>query len=146
MPTRTTTSEVPVPVERTQQVAHGPAYLFGRPLGQILVHSMGLTEEKLAEALAAQADKGGRLGEVLVGMKAVTEEDVVRALAAQLDLEYVASISADDVEPELIARMPINFAKQNKLLPLKVESDQIVVVVSDSRLRPRSGGPSHGGV
>ncbi len=131
MPTRTTTSEIPVAVERTQQVAHGPAYLYGRPLGQILVQSMGLTEELLNAALLAQIEKGGRLGEVLVAMKACTEEDVVRALAAQLDLEYVSSISADDVEPELIARMPINFAKQNKVLPLKVESDQVVLVVSD---------------
>jgi general secretion pathway protein E len=129
--TRTSTAELPVVVERTQQVAHGPAYLFGRPLGQILIHSMGLTQEKLDEGLAAQAEKGGRLGEVLVGLKACSEEDVVRALAAQLDLEYVASISADDVEPELIARMPINFAKQNKVLPLKIESDQVVLVVSD---------------
>jgi general secretion pathway protein E len=127
---RTASGEQPI-TETTQMVSHGPAYLFGRPLGQILMHSAGLTEEKLTEALAAQTEKGGRLGEVLVGLKAVTEEDVARALAAQLDLEYVASISADDVEPELIARMPINFAKQNRVLPLKVESDQVALVVAD---------------
>src|SRR3954454_15616537 len=110
-------------------VSHGPAFLFGRPLGQILGHSMGLTEEKLNEALAAQKEKGGRLGEVLVGLKICTEEDVARALAAQLDLEYVSAIGIDDVEPELIARMPINFAKQNRVLPLKVENDQVALVV-----------------
>ena len=130
MPTRTPSGDSPI-TEQTQMVSHGPAYLFGRPLGQILIHSAGLTEEKLAEALASQAEKGGRLGEVLVGLKTCTEEDVARALAAQLDLEYVSSISADDVEPELIARMPINFAKQNRVLPLKIESDQVALVVAD---------------
>ena len=71
------------PTERTQRVAHGPAYLFGRPLGQILVQSFGLMPEKLEEALKVQAEKGGRLGEVLVGMRAVAEEDVTRALSEQ---------------------------------------------------------------
>jgi len=46
-----------VPPTRTQVVAHGPAYLFGRPLGQILVQSFGLLERKLEEALKAQIEK-----------------------------------------------------------------------------------------
>ena len=59
--------------ERTHVVTHGPAYLFGRPLGEILVESFGLPREKLDEALAAQLEKGGRLGEVLISLKAVTD-------------------------------------------------------------------------
>ena len=69
----------------TQVVSHGPAFLCGRPLGEILRHTSGLTEDKLQEALQIQAEKGGRLGEVLVGMKAISEEDVAKALGLQLD-------------------------------------------------------------
>src|SRR5687768_997139 len=76
--------------DRTQTVAHGPAYLVGRPIGEILKAIAGLTEDKLQEALAAQAEKGGRLGELLVGVKSVTEEQVARALGLQLDLPYLA--------------------------------------------------------
>src|SRR3954462_8941669 len=94
-----------VPPTRTQVVAHGPAYLFGRPLGQILVQSFGLMPEKLEEALKAQIEKGGRLGEGLVGMKAVSEEDVTRALAAQLDLPFLRSIGVDDIDAELVKRV-----------------------------------------
>jgi general secretion pathway protein E len=72
--------------ERTHVVSHGPAYLFGRPLGEILIESFGLPREKLEEALLAQKEKGGRLGEVLLGLKAITDEQVTRALGAQLDL------------------------------------------------------------
>lgn len=117
--------------ERTHVVTHGPAYLFGRPLGEILVESFGLPREKLEEGLAAQQEKGGRLGEVLVGLKAVSEEDVSRALGAQLDLEYLAFISVDDVDPELVKQVPINFAKQAKFIPLKRVGDFVAVAVAD---------------
>ncbi|NOK14905.1 type II secretion system protein GspE, partial [Corallococcus exercitus] len=53
--------------DATQVVAHGQAYLCGRPLGEILRALVpALTPEKIQEALAAQQEKGGRLGEVLV--------------------------------------------------------------------------------
>jgi general secretion pathway protein E len=119
------------PVERTAVVRHGAAYLFGRPLGEILIESFGLPREKLEEGLAAQVEKGGRLGEVLIGLKAVTEEQVTRALAAQLDLEYLDGISIDDVDPELVKIVPINFAKTSKFIPLKREVDGISVAVAD---------------
>jgi general secretion pathway protein E len=119
------------PLERTLVVSHGPAYLFGRPLGEILIESFGLEREKLTEALAAQKEKGGRLGELLVGMKVVTEEQVARALGAQLDLEYLAVISVDDVEAALVTSVPINFAKSAKFIPLKHEGELVAVAVAD---------------
>ena len=115
----------------TQVVAHGPAYLCGRPLGEILRHTSGLSEAKLQEALQIQADKGGRLGEVLVGMKAVGEEDVAKALGLQLDLPYLARIFIEEISPELIKRVPINFAKQAKMLPLFKEGDGVALAVAD---------------
>src|SRR4051812_26582675 len=74
--------------------------LCGRMLGEILQVTTGLSTERLEEALAAQAEKGGRLGEVLVGLKAVGEEDVAKALGLQLDLPYLARIFAEEVDPE----------------------------------------------
>ncbi|MCY1076391.1 type II secretion system ATPase GspE [Archangium lansingense] len=115
----------------TQVVSNGPAFLCGRPLGEILRHTRGLTEEKLQEALQLQAEKGGRLGEVLVGMKVISEEDVAKALGLQLDLPYLARIFLEEVDAELIRRMPINFAKQARILPLSVEGDAAVLAVAD---------------
>ncbi len=119
------------PVERTLVITHGPAYLFGRRLGEILVESFGLEKDKLDEALAAQKEKGGRLGEVLVGMKVSTEEDIARALGAQLDLEYLPVISIDDVEAELATSVPINFAKSSRFVPLKREGALVSVAIAD---------------
>ncbi|HUB10032.1 MAG TPA: type II secretion system ATPase GspE [Myxococcales bacterium] len=117
--------------ESTVQVSHGPAFLCGRPLGQILKETAGLSEEKLAEALAQQAEKGGRLGEILVGLKVLGEEEVLRALAIQLDLPFSAKLSIDEITPDLIEKLPINFAKQAKLLPLRQEGGAIVLATGD---------------
>ncbi|MFL5320063.1 MAG: type II secretion system ATPase GspE [Myxococcaceae bacterium] len=128
LPTPTPTE---TPTQETQIVSNAPAYLWGRQLGEILKSSCGLTDEKLNEALAAQAEKGGRLGEVLVALKHVTEEDVARALAAQLDIPYLARIFPDEVDGELVKKIPINFAKQARLLPLRMEGDVVAVAVAD---------------
>jgi len=126
------TPEVPQnQVERTQVVTQGPAYLCGRRIGEILRVTSGLTEEKLAEALAVQAEKGGRLGDVLVGLKAVPEEDVAKALGLQLDLPYLSRIFPEDVDAELVKRVPINFAKQARILPLHQEEGGVALAVAD---------------
>ena len=107
------------------------ASLCGRPLGEILKISAGLTDEKLEEALSTQAEKGGRIGEILVSMKTVSEEDVAKGLAAQLDLPYLARIQGEAVDPELLKKVPINFAKQARILPLSIEGDAVLLAVAD---------------
>ncbi len=93
----------------------------GRPIGEILLAHQAITPAKLEEALKLQAEKGGRVGELLVQLKACGEEQVLKALAAQLELPYQVRIANDEISPEMIKRVPINFAKQAKLLPLRYE-------------------------
>jgi general secretion pathway protein E len=104
----------------------------GRPLGEILVALTKLDPAVLAETLRAQAaEGGGRIGELLVQRKAVGEEDVARALAAQLDLPFASRISVEQVDVELARAMPINFAKQARILPLRRDGTSVVVAVAD---------------
>src|ERR1700737_3152782 len=112
-----------------------PRALAGEPIGEILVAQGAITADKLAEALAVQADKGGRLGEVLISLKACSEEQVLKALAGQPELPSQMRLSGDEVSPELINLVPINFAKQARLLALRREGDaadpSVVVAVAD---------------
>jgi general secretion pathway protein E len=119
--------------DHTLLVAHAPAYLCGRPLGEILVQTAHLDPGKVEEALAAQKGEqaGSRLGEILVRMKAATEEQVLRALAAQIDLPFVASIEIGTVPADLVKHVPINFAKQARVLPLGRSGDAVRVAVAD---------------
>jgi len=108
--------------------------LAGRPIGEILVAQGAVPQDKVAEALAVQAERGGRLGEILVSLKACSEEQVLKALAAQLELPYQMRLAPEEISPELVKLVPINFAKQAKLMPLRVETDgdaHALVAVAD---------------
>lgn len=104
--------------------------LSTRLIGEILVVTAGLDPTKVEEACAAQEEKGGRLGELLVGLKYVTEEQVLQALAIQLDMEFRPRVDAEAVEADLIAKLPIAFAKQFRLLPVQAQEDGTVLVVT----------------
>jgi general secretion pathway protein E len=105
--------------------------MVGRPLGEILRAVAGLSEAALEEALRAQADEGGRLGEVLVARKAVSADDVAKALALQLDLPYHPQVALDAVDAELVRQVPINFAKQALILPLRLDGESVALLVAD---------------
>ena len=125
-----TTSELPA--ARKDAPARALRSLAGRPLGEILIAHNVITADKLAEALAAQGDRGAaRLGEVLISLKACSEEQVLKGLAAQLELPYQMRVGSDEISPELIKLVPINFAKQARMMPLRREgegADAVVVV------------------
>jgi general secretion pathway protein E len=128
------TEVLPLPGgERTTLVTNAPAYLCGRLLGEILVEVAGLSQAKLAEALAAQQGEhaGERLGGILVRLRSCTEAEVLRALAIQLDLPFLERIDPEQIDPALVKKVPINFAKQARLLPLRSSGEAARVAVVD---------------
>ncbi len=130
MDSQTVLAAEPSPAHPPAETAHP---LCGRPLGEILVEVAGVPGEKIEEALAAQRGEhaGLRLGEILVRLKVVGEEQVLQALAIQLDLPYLGSIDAAQVPAELVKLVPINFAKQARVLPLGRTGDQVRVALAD---------------
>ncbi|WP_199351154.1 type II secretion system ATPase GspE [Haliangium ochraceum] len=107
----------------------------GRPLllGEILMRDAGLRPEHLERALARQQDEGGLLGEILVRLQAVEEAAVMRALGVQHDMPVATELpDAESVDAELIDKIPINFAKTHRVLPIRIDADENVeVLVSD---------------
>ncbi len=109
----------------------GPEAFIGRPIGEILQVTADVSSAQLEEALAQQVEKGGRLGELLMSAKVISEEQLLKALSLQLDLPFVARLPVEQITPELLSKVPINFAKQSKLLPVRVEDGTVVCATSD---------------
>src|SRR5690606_2820537 len=101
------------------------------PLGEILIRTADLDPAKLDEALDRQVEAGGRIGEILVSMKAVTEEQVLRALALQLDLPFVEKLSGDSIDSDLVRLIPINFARQFRLIPIARNEEGVQIATAD---------------
>jgi general secretion pathway protein E len=56
---------------------------------------------------------------------------VVRALADEVGIEFVEKIATDAIPEELIDAVPINFARQNHVLPLTESHDGVRVAVAN---------------
>ncbi len=103
----------------------------GRSMGQLLLRQTKLTVGQLDEGLAVQAKEGGRIGEVLVRRGFVTEDEVMHALGAQLDLAVAKEVRPEECDAELVKLVPINFAKQHRMIPLMRAGRAVEVAVAD---------------
>jgi general secretion pathway protein E len=102
-----------------------------RALGQILLRQTELSEQQLEDALRVQREEGGRIGDILVRRNYVTEEQMLHALASQLDLPMLKEIKPEECDAELAAQVPINFAKQHRLMALRRHGRGVEVAVAD---------------
>jgi general secretion pathway protein E len=81
---------------------------------------------------ARQRKKPGQeLGEVLVGMGAVEPQRLARAVAQEYWLPFQAHIDPHTLEIDLVAKIPINYAKKNRLLPIAIDGSAITVAIAD---------------
>ncbi|MBI3558297.1 MAG: Flp pilus assembly complex ATPase component TadA, partial [Deltaproteobacteria bacterium] len=87
-------------------------------LGEILLKTTTLTQAQLHDALEIQAKEGGVLGEILVRRNFVLPHEILKALCGQLDLPYVEDLKPNDIDPMLVSKLPINYAKSKEVLPL----------------------------
>ena len=101
-------------------------------IGEILVAKCKLAPDAIERALIKQRDEGGLLGEVLIRMKLCDEDQLALALATQFGLEYLRELPrADDISVDLIDRIPINFARQREVMPLRRENGRVIIAVAD---------------
>ena len=98
--------------------AGGPAVIEERYIGEILVRQGALSPDRLEQALEIVREKGVKLRDVLSSTQALDDGAFVEALARELGMPVITRIQADQVPAELIAQVPINFARQHRLLPL----------------------------
>jgi general secretion pathway protein E len=126
-----TVSPPPIPV--------GVAGGSERALGAILIRQTKLTAGQLAQALDEQQaqrredpDKEGlRIGEILVRLRLVNEEEVLAALGTQLGVTFASNLKPEEVDPELCSKVPINFAKAHRLLPVRRAGSSVLLAMAD---------------
>jgi general secretion pathway protein E len=98
-----------------------------RQIGEILLETSDLTNERLEQALQTQEEKGGRLGDILLQMKAVQEVDLAKALGQHLGLDFITSLPAD-INTDFTDMVPIQFLKKFRMIPLAGQEGNSLVV------------------
>jgi general secretion pathway protein E len=74
---------------------------------------------------------GQELADVLVEMGALEPQRLARALAQEYRLPFQAHIDEHSLDSALVSKVPINYAKKNRLLPLGQTNGSVSVAIVD---------------
>lgn len=106
------------------------AQLSSDLLAEVLVGAGLITREQLETVSGSRTNDLEKLDETLVRLGLAREEDIFSALARHLGLEYVPEIDRD-IDPDLLAQLPSEFAMRHQVLPLREEDHTLVVAMAD---------------
>ncbi|HUS82406.1 MAG TPA: GspE/PulE family protein [Dehalococcoidia bacterium] len=101
-----------------------------KKLGEILVDAGLITTKQLGKAVEESRQQQKRLGDYLQDEGMVAAEDVALALSLQLNLPII-DLTRQQVQPEALALVPEEYARQHDLIPVDVTGDSLVVVMAD---------------
>jgi len=101
-------------------------------LSEILLGTTSLTAEQLARAEELSAQKGLRLEEVLVQQRFLGEEELLQAQGQQLGLPYWKELPESEFDVSLMAQIPLPFALQHKLVPVRKQDGVVLVAMSQA--------------
>jgi len=100
-------------------------------IGDILVHNGAIDENQLMQALSEQKNTNDKLGNTLIKLGFINENDLVQAYSQQMGYR---TIKIDDIlqaNLEVTATISEEFAKENKVIAINKNENNIVVVMED---------------
>jgi type IV pilus assembly protein PilB len=101
-------------------------------LGEVLHERGHVSGEALNKALQDQRGKVIHLGELLLQQGSVSKVDLVRALGEVTTVPYVDCAEAQ-VPADILGLVPATMARRYDVLPLGLESDELIVAMSEPR-------------
>jgi len=101
-------------------------------LTEILLGTTSLTPEQLARAEELSAQRGIPLEEMLVQQRFLSEEELLQAQGQQLGLPYWKELPESEFDVSLMAQLPLQFARQHKLVPVRKQDGVVLVAMSQA--------------
>jgi type II secretion system protein E len=106
------------------------AHAFRHSLGKAMLAADLITADDLTRAQSEQERSGGRLEEILVRLGVLSEDRLLTFLSEHLNLEYVRDVERQ-LNPEVLLKVPSEFAMRHQVLPLQQEDGTLVVALAD---------------
>jgi general secretion pathway protein E len=101
------------------------------PLADILLTTTSITPEQLARAEELRSQRGVRLEEILVKQNFISEADLLQAQSQRLGLPYWKELPENEFDLTLMRQVPLTFARQHKLVPIRRQDGHILVAMND---------------
>ncbi len=96
-------------------------------IGELLIKHSALTRQQLEDALETQRVEGGLIGEILTRKNFVNPHDLIKVVCLQVGIPHQIDIKVDEIDPNLVKDLSINYAKNHEVLP-GFETDFTVTV------------------
>src|SRR5437867_2021264 len=103
---------------------------FGERIADVLIEEGLLLPNQLEEAIGLQKSEGGRLLKILTDRQFVTEQDMVFSMGRCLNTPPV-NLSRLRVPEEVMALVPREMAKANRLVPIALLEGKLFVAMAD---------------
>ena len=100
------------------------------------IGSLGLSGEALDEARKTITAKGGSIVEVLVQKKAAQELELLHALSRDTGIPFWPELPEEDLSGDFTGRVPIQYLRRYKVLPLKLPEGTVIAVNDPSNFQP----------
>jgi len=91
-----------------------------------------MPREQLEEAVAESEKAEQDLGELLVTKGLISSKELGRVLEKQLGVPYV-DLTTYDIDKEVVLLLPGSFARNHKVLPLRITADRLIVGMIDPK-------------
>ena len=100
-------------------------------IGELLVQHTSLTDNQLEEALELQKQEKKLLGEILIEKNFIHPHDVIKVMCQQIEIPFLSELKVDEIDPEVVAEISINYAKHHEILPILETDVNVTIAVSD---------------
>jgi general secretion pathway protein E len=100
-------------------------------IGELLVKHTSLSRAQLEEALEIQRIEGGLLGEILLRKNYIHPHDIIKVVCHQIGIPYLIEIKVDEIDPNLVKDLSINYAKNHEVLPCLETDFSVTVIMSN---------------
>ncbi len=103
---------------------------LGRRLGDLLVADGVINKGQLERALEEQRGTREKLGSLLVRLGLVAEDELIGFLSRQYAVPSI-TLSQLDIDPEVLALVPVAMAKKYEILPIERRGNQLTLAMAD---------------
>ena len=92
---------------------------------------LGITPEAIQAARVVAAKQGVSVKRAALDSRAVDDGVAAKALAEITGMPVLSVIDPEHLNPELVRELPLNLARERRILPLWMTGDEVVVGMSD---------------
>jgi general secretion pathway protein E len=102
--------------------------MTGAPLESLISKATSISEAELKTLLQMTDSRGEPIEFQFKNRTYSTGDDALADLCKAINANYIKEIPSNDIPVDLVRSIPINYAKQQGVLPFKLENDQITVL------------------